>query len=145
MKTTTALIALMLMLGCMANAQEIETTLKSNTLEWKYITKTEAQATAEKIQASAAELANHIEAMLTIMHGKIAGAKDPQAILDAYGTAASKVLADYAALYQAVKAINPETKVPAPDLTVFVPKPDGTVTYVAPPKPEPEPAPPLNP
>lgn len=129
---TAIITALIVMLGCMTNAQE-------------YRPKSEAVKIADQVDASAKELANHVESMLTMMHGQISNAKDPQAILDAYGTAASKVLADYAALYQAVKSIKPDTKVPAPDLTVFVPNPDGTVTYIAPPKPKPEPPAPLNP
>lgn len=105
-----------------------------------YITKSPSQQIAEHVQIQATELANHVQSVLTAMHAAVSQSLDVQSVLDAYGTSAAKVLADYAALYQAVKAINPETKVPAPDLTVFVPNQDGTVTYAAPPKPEPEPA-----
>jgi len=101
-----------------------------------YLTKTEPEAKAERIAKRAQELANHVESTLRAMHTDLAGSDDPQAILDVFNGNAVQVLTDYGAMYQAVKAINPASTVPAPDLSVFVPHDDGTVKYVAPPEPE---------
>ena len=97
-----------------------------------YLTKTESESKAERIARRAQELANHVESTLRAMHADLANSDDPQAILDVFNSNAVKVLSDYGAMYQAVKAINPASTVPAPDLSVFVAKADGTVEYVAP-------------
>ena len=97
-----------------------------------YLTKTPAQSKAESIAQSAAELSNHVESMLKMMHDKLANDAEPQAILDAFGNKAVKVLQDYSAMVQAVKAINPDSTVPEPDLVMFKPNANGTVTYTAP-------------
>jgi hypothetical protein len=97
-----------------------------------YLTKTEHESKAERIAKRASELANHVESTLRSMHSELANADDPQAVLDVFGSSAVQVLSDYGAMYEAVKAINPSSTVPAPDLTIFVPSNDGTVAYVAP-------------
>jgi len=101
-----------------------------------YLTKTPAQEKAERISARARELANHVESTLKAMFGAITQDNDPQGILDVFGPNAAKVLADYAAMQQAVASINPETSVRAPDPAMFAANPDGTVVYTAPPEPE---------
>ena len=102
------------------------------------IQKTNAQRIAEEIDASQNELLNHVQAMLKNIHAKVNTDGEQQAILDAFGANGVKALTSYAAMFQAVSAINPATAIPAPDLTVFQPQPDGTVLFVAPPEPEPE-------
>jgi hypothetical protein len=104
-----------------------------------YLTKSPAQEKAERIAARAQELASHVESTLKAMFGAITQDSDPQAILDVFGTNAAKVLADYAAMQQAVASINPNSSVLAPDAAMFAPNQDGTVVYTAPPEPEPEP------
>jgi len=101
-----------------------------------YLTKSQTQEKAERIARRAKELAQHVEATLKAMYGAITQDSDPQSILDVYGPQASKVLADYAAMQQAVSTINPATTVPAPDPAMFAANPDGTVVYSAPPEPE---------
>ena len=101
-----------------------------------YLTKTQAQEKAERIAARAKELANHVESTLKAMFGAITQDSDPQVILDVFGPNAAKVLADYAAMQQAVASINPDTSVLAPDPAMFAANPDGTVVYTAPPEPE---------
>jgi len=101
-----------------------------------YLTKSQAQEKAERIAARAKELANHVESTLKAMFGAITQDSDPQGILDVFGPNAAKVLADYAAMQQAVSTINPATTVPAPDAAMFAANPDGTVVYTAPPEPE---------
>lgn len=101
-----------------------------------YISKSPAQDKAERIARRAKELASHVEATLKAMYGAITQDSDPQSILDVYGPQASKVLADYAAMQQAVVSINPDTSVLAPDPAMFAANPDGSVVYTAPPEPE---------
>jgi hypothetical protein len=105
------------------------------------ITKTNAQRIAEEIDASQNELINHVQATLKNIHAKVNTDGEQQAILDAFGANGVKAMTSYAAMFQAVSAINPATDIPAPDLTVFQPQQDGTVNYVAPPIPEPAPQP----
>ena len=64
---------------------------------------------------------------------------DPQGVLDALGSNAVSALTRYAALHSALAAIGEAGGMTVPDFTVFQPQQDGTVTYVAPPEPEPEP------
>ena len=101
-----------------------------------YLTKSQTQEKAERIAARANELANHVESSLKAMYSVITQDSDPQGILDVFGPNAAKVLADYAAMQQAVSTINPATTVPAPDPAMFAANPDGSVTYTAPPEPE---------
>ncbi len=95
------------------------------------ITKTNAQRIAEEIDASQNELLNHVQAMLKTIHAKVNTDGEQQAILDAFGANGVKAMTSYAAMFQAVSAINPSTDIPAPDLMVFQPQQDGTVLFVA--------------
>ena len=99
------------------------------------IPKTPAQLIAEEIDQSQSELLRHVESMLANLYAKVNTAGLQQEILNAFGANAAKAVSDYAAMFQAVSAINPSTTAPAPVLTVFVPQQDGTVLYVAPPEP----------
>lgn len=101
-----------------------------------YISKSPAQDKAERIARRASELANHTEAVLRALYAELTNDADPQAIFDAFGPSASKVLADYLVLQTAVAAINPDSTVPAPDPAMFAANQDGSVTYTAPPEPE---------
>ena len=96
------------------------------------IQKTHAQIIAEDIDQGQAELLHHVEAMLCNFYAKVNTPGLQQEILNAFASNAVKAVSDYAAMFQAVSAINPNTTAPAPVLTVFVPQPDGTVLYVAP-------------
>ena len=64
-----------------------------------------------------------------------------QAILDAmpdFGVTPVQALTLYATMHSALASIGLAGNLPSADLTVFVPQPDGSVLYVAPPAPEPE-------
>lgn len=100
------------------------------------IPKTNAQRIAEEIDEMQSELLRHVQFTLANIHAKVNTAGEQQAILDTFGTSGVKALTAYAAMFQAVAAINPATSIPEPDLTVFQPQQDGTVKYVAPPEPE---------
>lgn len=102
------------------------------------IQKTTAQRIAEEIDAAQIELLNHVQAMLKNIHAKVNTDGQQQDILDAFGSNGVKALTAYSAMFQAVSAINPSTDVPEPDTTIFVPNPDGTITFTPPPEPEPE-------
>jgi len=100
------------------------------------ITKTNAQRIAEEIESEQAELLNHVQSMLKAIHAKVNTDGEQQAILDVFGANGVKALTSYSAMFQAVSAINPATDIPAPDLKVFQPQPDGTVKFVTPSKPQ---------
>lgn len=64
-----------------------------------------------------------------------------QAILDAmpdFGITPTQALTLYETMKVALSSIGLAGNLPSADLTVFVPQPDGSVLYVAPPAPEPE-------
>ena len=64
-----------------------------------------------------------------------------QAILDAmpdFGITPTQALTLYETMKVALASIGLAGNLPSADLTVFVPQPDGSVLYVAPPAPEPE-------
>lgn len=66
-----------------------------------------------------------------------------QAVLDAlpdFGVTATEAVSIYAAMHGALVVIGAAGGLSAPDLTRFVPQEDGTVLYVAPVAPEPEPS-----
>ena len=65
--------------------------------------------------------------------------ESPQAVLDAMGTQAVSGLTRYAARYAMLAAIGEADGLTAPDYAAFQPREDGTVLYVAPVIPEPEP------
>ena len=63
-----------------------------------------------------------------------------QAILDAmpdFGVTPTQALTLYATMQTALASIGLAGNLPAADLTIFQPQPDGSVLYVAPPTPEP--------
>lgn len=95
--------------------------------------KTEGQKIAERINSSQVELIRHLEAQLNNFYQSVNTPGKQQEILDAFGTKAAVALQRYVAMRNAIIAIKPDSTVPEPDLTVFVPNADGTVTYVAPP------------
>jgi len=70
-----------------------------------------------------------------------------QAILDAmpdFGVTPVQALTLYVTMQTALASIGLAGNLPAADLTIFQPQPDGSVLYVAPPSPEPEPTPDLE-
>ena len=93
---------------------------------------TNPQRIAHEIDAAQQELLAHVEAMLSTIYSKVNTAGEQQAILDAFGTNAASAISAYAAMFQAVAAINPSTSVPIPDLTIFQPQPDGSVNFSTP-------------
>lgn len=96
------------------------------------ITKTTAQRIADEIDAAQQELLNHVQATLSTIYSKVNTAGEQQAILDAFGANAASAISAYVAMYEAIAAINPATSVPAPDLAMFQPQPDGSVLFVSP-------------
>ena len=109
------------------------------------IPKTTAQKLAEEIDQMQSELINHNEAILKVIHSKANTKDEQQNILDVFSNGATAALTKYGTIYAAIVALNPDTTVPAPDLSQFVPNQDGTVTYVAPPELEPVIEPQLDP
>lgn len=96
------------------------------------IIKTNPQRIADEIDSAQQELLAHVEATLTTIYSKVNTAGEQQAILDAFGSNAASAISAYAAMFQAVAAINPATSVPAPDLAIFQPQADGSVLFVSP-------------
>jgi len=67
-----------------------------------------------------------------------------QVILDAmpdFGVTPTQALTLYVTMQTALASIGLAGNLPAADLTIFQPQPDGSILYVAPPEPEPEPTP----
>jgi hypothetical protein len=65
-----------------------------------------------------------------------------QAILDAmpdFGVTPAQALTLYITMQTALASIGLAGNLPAADLTIFQPQPDGSILYVAPPEPEQEP------
>jgi hypothetical protein len=65
-----------------------------------------------------------------------------QAILDAmpdFGVTPAQALTLYVTMQTALASIGLAGNLPAADLSVFQPQPDGSILYVAPPEPEPTP------
>ena len=60
---------------------------------------------------------------------------DQQATLDALGSNAVEAITVYATIHGALASIGKVGSLPTPDYSIYVPNPDGTVTYVAPPEP----------
>lgn len=100
------------------------------------IPKSDAQVIAERIDQQQAELLNHVESQLRSFHTAVNTEGKQQAILDALGTNAAAAVSRYVAMRELVLQLNPKANVPAPDPKIFVLNPQGTVTYVAPPKKE---------
>lgn len=102
------------------------------------INKTTAQIKAEKIDALQSELQSHVESILSLIYAEANTEGEQQAIMDVFGTGATAALTKYGTLHAAISALNPATTVPAPDLNMFKPQPDGTVLFVAVPEESPE-------
>jgi hypothetical protein len=67
-----------------------------------------------------------------------------QAILDAmpdFGVTPTQALTLYVTMQTALASIGLAGNLPAADMTIFQPQPDGSILYVAPPEPEPTPEP----
>lgn len=123
MKNTLATIIFAIALSAIAPAQSL-------------IQKTDAQKIAERIDDAQIELINHLESQLRAFHAAVNTEGKQQAILDALGTNAAAAVQRYIAMRTVLLQLKPTANVPAPDPAVFVVNPDGSVTYVAPPKPE---------
>jgi hypothetical protein len=70
-----------------------------------------------------------------------------QDILDAmpdFGVTPAQALTLYVTMQTALASIGLAGNLPVADLSIFQPQPDGSVLYVAPPSPEPEPTPDLE-
>lgn len=124
MKTHLIIVASIL-IPCLSPAQEL-------------IPKSEPQKIAERIDERQTELIRHVESELKSFHAAVNTPGQQQAILDIFGTNAVAALQKYVAMRSLIAQLNPATTVPDADLDVFVPNQDGSVTYVAPPEPEPE-------
>ena len=99
--------------------------------------------------AIAAQLAQNINSVVPFLRAmaqeSFALANTPgsqQAIMDAlpdFGITADEALTVYVAIHGSLVSLGHAEGLSAPDYAVFVPQEDGTVLYVAPPEPEPEP------
>ncbi len=101
---------------------------------------TAAQTEVARIDQHYKQTIDVLEAKLRTIYREItAGTPEQiQARLDEMGTNASVGLGQYIAAYTLVKNNRPNSTIPEASVEVFVPNQNGTVTYVAPPAPEPE-------
>lgn len=96
--------------------------------------------------ATIAEIISSVPAFVVSQMSRaysLANTPDQQAILDAmpdFGVTPTQALTLYATMQTALASIGLAGNLPAADLTIFQPQPDGSVLYVAP-KPEPTPEP----
>lgn len=99
------------------------------------IQKNDAQRIAEQIDNGQVMLLRGLEMQLNAFYRQVNTAGKQQAILDVFGNKAVAALNKYTKMRDTLLELNPNAKVPAPDLSVFKPNANGTVTYIAPPKP----------
>lgn len=97
------------------------------------LNKTPAQAYAEQIDTLQRDWLTYTEAVFKAIESKAATPGEQQNIMDVFGVNAGEVLRKYGVVYTAILDINPGTNIPAPNLDIYNPQPDGTVLYVAPP------------
>ena len=102
------------------------------------IQKSTAEKLANEIDQINTEAINFLKSMMSNAFAKANTAGEQQAIMDVFGTNAVNALTVYSTFHAALAALGQADGLPAADLTVFVPQPDGSVLYVAPPAPEPE-------
>jgi hypothetical protein len=98
------------------------------------LNKTQAEVLAEGIDKLQREWLAYTEAVFKSIESKAATPGQQQNVMDVFGENAAEVLRKYGVVYAAVLDINPETGVPAPNLDIYQPQPDGTVLYVSPPE-----------
>lgn len=97
-----------------------------------FIVKTEAQKIAERIDSMNEETVNFLRAQLKESFRLANTAGEEQAIMDAFGTNAVSALTIYQQIYGALEAIGRADGLTNANTEIFVPQPDGSVTYVAP-------------
>ena len=100
-------------------------------------TTTQAQRIAGEIEQVTSETIRFCEAQVNRIF-RLANTEGEQAaIFQAFGTNGVAALQSYAVFQSALVAVGGNA--PLPSLEVFQPQPDGSVVYIAPPEPEPEP------
>jgi len=105
------------------------------------IQKSPAEKLANEIDAINTEAISFLKSMMFNAYAKANTEGEQQAIMDVFGTNAVNALTVYSTFYAALSALGQAEGLPAADLSIFQPQPDGSVLYVAPPEPEPEPTP----
>jgi hypothetical protein len=91
-----------------------------------------AREAANEIQSLITELVGFNAATLRRIHELANTPGQQQAILDKFGAEGASALTAYATLQSAMELVAPGS-VPPANPEVFMPQPDGTVRYVAPP------------
>lgn len=99
----------------------------------KLIERTEGRQKAVEIQDLVSELIQFNGTILNRIYDLVNTRGNEQAILDEFGTSGVQALQAYASFQQAMDMVMPG-RVPAAILTVFVPREDGSIEYIAPPE-----------
>jgi hypothetical protein len=102
--------------------------------------KSPAQSIAEQIDQINVQTIGFLKSQAKAAYDLANTAGQQQAVMDAFGTNAAQALSVYTAIYQTLESLGQVDGLDAPDFDVFSPNEDGTVTYTAPPQPEPEPS-----
>jgi hypothetical protein len=89
---------------------------------------------AGEIEGITAETIRFVQAQLNRLYQLATTEGEQAAIFEAFGTNGVTALQSYAAFAIALQSVGGNA--PLPDLSVFVPREDGSVLYVAPPAPE---------
>jgi hypothetical protein len=93
---------------------------------------TSSQIRAAEIAAIHAETLGFLRSQALRSFGLLAGAPEPQEVLDAFGPNAVAALQTYQVLRGALAQLGAAEGLPEVDLTRFVPQADGRVTHVPP-------------
>jgi hypothetical protein len=101
------------------------------------IPKTTAEKLANEIDSINTEVISFLKAMMSNAYAKANTAGQQQAVMDAFGSNAAQALGVYAVIYQTLESLGHAEDLTAPNFEVFSPNQDGSVTYTAPPEPEP--------
>ena len=99
--------------------------------------KSPAQAIAEQIDQINVQTIGFLKSQAKAAYDLANTAGQQQAVMDAFGTNATQALSVYAAIYQTLVALGQAGDLTAPNFEVFSPNQNGSVTYTAPPEPEP--------
>ena len=102
------------------------------------IQKSPAEKLANEIDSINIEAISFIRSMMSNAYAKANTAGEQQAIMDVFGSNAVNALAVYSTFYAALSTLGQADGLPAADLTIFQPQPDGSVLFIAPPEPEPD-------
>jgi len=96
------------------------------------LSKTTAETAAQLIDSINTESVNFLRSQMKRAYLLANTEGEQQAIMDAFGTNATKAVTIYATFRAALASIGAAGDLVDPDLTVFTPQPDGSVKYTAP-------------